>query len=212
MAKNVIISGGSGGLGKALSVRMYEMGCCISTFSRTMVDSQIEGHGKSFITTRADIRYENEILRVLERTKSIAGGADILILSAGVVARKQDILQSSVIAMRKVYETNVFANFNLMAEAIRYFGLKMVVFITSDVSFNNYPGWGIYGSSKAAMDYIIKQASIEARNPIFLSINPGDMDTEMHREADPESDASDLISADEGARKVISSIMKEMEI
>ncbi|WMT50812.1 MAG: SDR family NAD(P)-dependent oxidoreductase [Ferroplasma sp.] len=212
MGKNVIISGGSRGLGKALSGRIYEMGYGVSTFSRTMVDSQVEEDGKKYITTRADIRYENDIVRVLDRTKSIAGGADILILSAGVAARKQDILRSSVITMRKVYETNVFANFNLMSEAIRYFGLKMVVFITSDVSFNNYPGWGVYGSSKAALDYIIKQASMETVSPVFLSINPGDMDTEMHSEADPESDASDLISADEGARRVISAIMQEMEI
>ncbi len=212
MAKNVIISGGSRGLGKALSAIMYEMGYGVSTFSRTMVDSQIMEDGKNFITTRADIRYENDMLRVLERTKTIAGSADILILSAGVAATKEDILKSSVITLRKVYETNVFANFTLMAEAIRYFRLKMVVFITSDVSFNNYPGWGVYASSKAAMDYIIKQASMETVSPVFLSINPGDMDTEMHREADPESGTSDLISADEGARKVISVIMSEMKI
>jgi NAD(P)-dependent dehydrogenase (short-subunit alcohol dehydrogenase family) len=212
MTKNVIISGGSRGLGKALSEKMYGMGYGVSTFSRTMVDSSINNDGKNFITTMADIRYENDILRILERTGSIAGKAEILILSAGVVAGTHDILQSSAITLRRVFETNVFANFNFMVEAIKYFELKLLVFITSDVSFNNYPGWGIYGSSKAAMDYIIKQASLETGAPVFLSINPGDMDTEMHREADPESDVSQLISADEGADNVISAIMKEMKI
>ena len=212
MAKNVIISGGSRGLGKSLSEKMFEMGYGISTFSRTMVDSVSQGGEKNFITTGADIRYENDILRVLERTKSIAGDADILILSAGTVTRTEDILHGNVMAMRKIYETNVFANFNLMTAAMGYFRLKEIVFITSDVSTNNYPGWGIYGSSKAAMDYIIKQASMEEHDTQFLSINPGDMDTEMHREAEPGSHGSELISADEGADNVLSIIMKEMGI
>lgn len=212
MTKNVIVSGGSRGLGKALSGKMFEMGYCVSTFSRTMEDHVIQNNGRKFITTRADIRYENDIQRVLERTKTIGGGADMLIISAGTIAKTDNILRSTVITMRKVYETNVFANFNLITEAIEYFKLKTVVFITSDVSLAHYTGWGIYGSSKAAMDYIIKQASLEAPDIEFLSLNPGDMDTEMHRKADPESDRSKLISADKGADNILSIIIKEMKM
>ena len=54
-----------------------------------------------------------------------------------------------------------------------------------------YPGWGGYGSSKAALEQI--SAILAEENPAWRIywVDPGDMRTQMHQEAFPDEDISD---------------------
>jgi catechol 2,3-dioxygenase-like lactoylglutathione lyase family enzyme len=66
-----------------------------------------------------------------------------------------------------------------------------IVDITSDAGIEAYPGWGGYGSSKAALEQL--SAILAAENPSLRVywVDPGDMRTQMHQEAYPGEDISD---------------------
>ena len=57
--------------------------------------------------------------------------------------------------------------------------------------WGGYPGWGGYGSSKAALEHL--SAILAAENPAWRVywVDPGDMRTQMHQEAYPDEDISD---------------------
>ena len=66
-----------------------------------------------------------------------------------------------------------------------------IVNITSDASVEAYEGWGGYGATKAALDHIGRVLAVERPDLRVLSIDPGDMRTQMHQDAFPGEDISD---------------------
>jgi len=67
----------------------------------------------------------------------------------------------------------------------------VVINLSSDAGVEPYPGWGGYGSSKAALEQL--SAILAAENPQWRVywVDPGDMRTQMHQEAYPGEDISD---------------------
>ncbi|MGW9208001.1 SDR family NAD(P)-dependent oxidoreductase [Embleya sp. NPDC055664] len=94
----------------------------------------------------------------------------------------------------RVYEVNVFAPLALTRLALPFLldgDRGAVVNISSDAAVNAYPGWGGYGSAKAALDHI--GATLAAENPDLdvYAFDPGDMNTDLHQQAFPGEDVSD---------------------
>jgi NAD(P)-dependent dehydrogenase (short-subunit alcohol dehydrogenase family) len=54
-----------------------------------------------------------------------------------------------------------------------------------------YPRWGGYGSSKAALEHLSSILAAEHPSLRVYWVDPGDMQTQMHREAFPGEDISD---------------------
>lgn len=67
----------------------------------------------------------------------------------------------------------------------------IVVNVTSDAGVEAYPGWGGYGSSKAALDRLTAVLAAEHAGIGFYAFDPGDMRTAMHQDAYPGEDISD---------------------
>lgn len=57
-----------------------------------------------------------------------------------------------------------------------------IVFTSSGASVSAYKGWGLYGSSKAAMNHLALTLGAEEPEVTSLAIEPGIVDTEMQRE------------------------------
>jgi NAD(P)-dependent dehydrogenase (short-subunit alcohol dehydrogenase family) len=62
-----------------------------------------------------------------------------------------------------------------------------VLDISSDAAVEAYEGWGGYGASKAALDQLTAVLAVEHPGLRLYAVDPGDMDTEMHRAADPDA-------------------------
>jgi NAD(P)-dependent dehydrogenase (short-subunit alcohol dehydrogenase family) len=67
----------------------------------------------------------------------------------------------------------------------------VLVAISSDAAAEHYPGWGLYGATKAALDHVVLQYAAENTGLTAYAIDPGDMRTEMHQAAFPGEDISD---------------------
>jgi NAD(P)-dependent dehydrogenase (short-subunit alcohol dehydrogenase family) len=73
-------------------------------------------------------------------------------------------------------------------------GSGVIVNVTSDAAVNAYAGWGAYGTSKAALEHLsrILAAELDGSGITVLALDPGNMDTQMHRDAEPGEDLSGL--------------------
>ena len=66
-----------------------------------------------------------------------------------------------------------------------------VINVSSDAAVEPYPGWGGYGSAKAALDQLTAILAAEHPELAVYALDPGDMRTEMHQLAFPGEDISD---------------------
>jgi NAD(P)-dependent dehydrogenase (short-subunit alcohol dehydrogenase family) len=70
----------------------------------------------------------------------------------------------------------------------------LIINVTSDAAVQAYPTWGGYGASKAALEQLSRVLAEEVAGSgvrVYL-VDPGDMDTAMHRAAEPGADLSHL--------------------
>jgi len=86
----------------------------------------------------------------------------------------------------------------------------VVLNISSDAAVNAYPGWGAYGSSKAALHHLSRIWNEEhaGEGVRFLSLDPGDMDTPMHAAAIPDADPATLKRPEDAARELLPQIIR----
>ena len=95
---------------------------------------------------------------------------------------------------RTVYEVNVTAPLALIQEALPLLSQSPqggIVNVTSDAGVEGYEGWGGYGSSKAALEHLSKVLAVEHPELKVWIVDPGDMNTQMQKEAFPDEDISD---------------------
>lgn len=96
-------------------------------------------------------------------------------------------------ALRQVYKVNVLAPLALiqsLAARLTSAG-GVIVNISSDAAVEPYPGWGGYGSAKAALDQLTAVLGAEEPGLRCYAFDPGDMRTQMHQDACPGEDISD---------------------
>jgi NAD(P)-dependent dehydrogenase (short-subunit alcohol dehydrogenase family) len=82
----------------------------------------------------------------------------------------------------------------LVLPQMRERGAGVIVNVSSDAGIEAYPTWGGYGASKAALEHLsrVLAAELEGSGIRLYVVDPGDMNTEMHRDAEPGVDLSHL--------------------
>jgi NAD(P)-dependent dehydrogenase (short-subunit alcohol dehydrogenase family) len=97
-------------------------------------------------------------------------------------------------ALRRVYEVDVIAPLALTQvalPALQAAAAPIVVVLSSDAAVEAYPGWGGYGSAKAALDHLAAVLAMEHPELRVYAFDPGDMRTAMHQAAFLGEDISD---------------------
>ena len=87
----------------------------------------------------------------------------------------------------------------------------VIVNIISDAGISAYPGWGGYGASKAALEHASRTfaAELEGTGVRVFAVDPGDMNTEMHRLAIPDADVSQLARPEDVAPRIVAMLENE---
>jgi NAD(P)-dependent dehydrogenase (short-subunit alcohol dehydrogenase family) len=132
--------------------------------------------------------------RALAVAAQAVGGLDVVVNNAGVLGPSPQpaLLDYPLEALEQVYRANTLAPLGVI-QAVKHL-LKpgaRILNITSDAGVQAYPGWGGYGSSKAALEQL--SHVLAAENPALRIywVDPGDMRTQMHQDAFPGEDISD---------------------
>ena len=116
--------------------------------------------------------------------------------------------------LERVYRVNVLAPLHLtqlVLPGMKERGEGVIINVSSDAGVEAYPGWGGYGSSKAALEHISRTlaAELEDSGVRVYAVDPGDMNTEMHRSAEPGVDLSDLPDPSASAPAFVSLVEDE---
>lgn len=94
---------------------------------------------------------------------------------------------------------------------MRALGEGVIVNVTSDAAVQAYPTWGGYGANKAALEHLsrVLAAELEGTGVRVYTVDPGNMNTQMHREAGPGVDLSHLPGPEVSARALVRLIERE---
>jgi NAD(P)-dependent dehydrogenase (short-subunit alcohol dehydrogenase family) len=221
---SVLITGGSRGLGRALGAALSSRGARVVLVARNRADldqavADIRQRGGEAYGVVADIGKKQDIYPIAGQAAALIGPIDILIQNASTLGTVplRLLLDTDCEDLERTLETNLVGPFRLgivIAGSMALRGHGLVIHITSDAAVEAYPGWGAYGISKAALDHMTRIFSAELRDTgvQFLSIDPGEMDTEMHADAIPDADRSALARPDEVARRILEIIDRAVEI
>jgi NAD(P)-dependent dehydrogenase (short-subunit alcohol dehydrogenase family) len=146
-------------------------------------------------TVQADLGSMTDIERVAAITLEACGGRlDILVNNASTLGPvpMPYLLDYPVDDFQQVLNVNLVAPLlliqNLLAAMIDHGG--SIINVTSDAGRVGYPGWGAYGISKFGLEGLSQTWAAElAETPVRVNwVDPGNMNTAMHRDAEPDED------------------------
>jgi NAD(P)-dependent dehydrogenase (short-subunit alcohol dehydrogenase family) len=149
----------------------------------------------SVLAITADLTRPEDIERVVATTlNEFNGRLDVLINNASVIGPSPIpyLLDYPLEDFRSVLNTNLIAPFLLIKKVlpamIEHGG--SIINVTSDAGVVGYPGWGAYGISKFGIEGMSQTwaAELEGSGVRLNWVDPGDMNTEMHRAAEPDED------------------------
>jgi len=196
-----LITGASRGLGRVLAGFLATQGYGLIIAARGESElrsaaGELASAGVPVVSIPGDVR-EAGLRHQLREAADRWGRLDLLVNNASELGDSPlpHLVQASHETVRRVFEVNTLAPVALVQATlpllIRSRGL--VVNITSDAAVGGYPGWGVYGASKAALDLVSKTLAVELRDEgvAVVSVDPGDMRTTMHQDAYPGQDISD---------------------
>jgi short-subunit dehydrogenase len=211
--KTVWVTGASSGIGRALAVKLADLGCTVVISARRLdVLEEVAQHSPRYLLPLAvDISNANmrESIRkqLAERVESI----DIAIFSAGIV-EYEDNLDFIDDRYQRVFAANFFGLVNSVAIAMpllkksRY--KPYIVGLSSLSMVLGFPRAEAYGSSKAAADYFLKSLRADLSPDKFdiTIVRPGFVTTPMTSVND--FPMPFVISADEAADRILYGMKK----
>ena len=187
--KVVLVTGGTGGIGKAIVKAFLGEGSKVafSSTSQAKIDALIptldaaEGQVAGFV---ADMNKEEDIKNLVESAKNHFGTIDIVIPNAGYEGQAHPVQDMTLDLFEKTYMLNVFAPMLMMKYAAPILIEKQsgaVVVIASAAAFEPTAGNSAYVSSKYAVAGLTKCIAMEL-GPVGVHVNyicPGPVDTPM---------------------------------
>jgi NAD(P)-dependent dehydrogenase (short-subunit alcohol dehydrogenase family) len=192
-----IITGAARGFGQALTEALLDRGWIVVGDARRGGELQAVAqqlNSPQFIALTGDVTDASHRAALLAAAVG-AGALTLLVNNASRLGPSPQpaLADYPVAELRAVYDTNVFAPLALIQAALPALtaNVGVIVNLTSDAAVEPYPGWGGYGSSKAALDQLSAILAAEISGVPVYAFDPGDMRTEMHQAAFPGEDISD---------------------
>ena len=199
--KVALVTGGSRGLGLELSRFLGGQSYAVVIDGRdaTALDAaaaEISNTGATVTAIAGDVS-ETLHREALVKAATDLGGLDLLVNNASHLGPSPmpELVQYQPEDLARVFEVNVVAPLALVQEAWPLLQARagLIVNISSDAAIGGYEGWGGYGASKAALDLASLTLANEFRESgiSVVSVDPGDMRTQMHQDAFPGEDITD---------------------
>jgi len=222
--KSVLITGASRGLGRALLESFARAGARVVGVARDgqqmdALAAELRKQGFVAHGLAADLGDKQAIYPLAGAAAALVGAIDILVHNASTLGPVPLplLLDTPCEDLSQVLEVNLVGPFRLTKAVIGGMVLRgegLVLQITSDASISAYPRWGAYGVSKAGLDHLgrIWAAELEGTGVRLLTVDPGEMNTQMHRDALPESDPATLANPVDVAGRIHSIVRHSADI
>ena len=190
-SKNVIITGGTVGFGKALAEKFLNEGANISICSRNeqqLFDTQSELLSKFpnqiILVKKCDVSIEKDVKEFIAYSLDTFKTIHVLILNAGVYGPMGPIETVSLDEWRKSIDINLFGVLLPCRELIPHFKQNKygkIIVLSGGGATNPMPNLSSYATAKAAVVRLVETLSKEllSYNVDINAIAPGAMSTRM---------------------------------
>jgi NAD(P)-dependent dehydrogenase (short-subunit alcohol dehydrogenase family) len=222
--KAVLVTGGSQGLGAALARQAALRGARVVIAARHesalhAVVADIRSRGGDAHAVVADVGDKNGVYPLAGTAAALVGPIDVLVHNASTLGPTplRLLLDTECEDLERVLAVNLVGPFRLSKVVAGSMALRntgVIVHASSDASVNAYPTWGAYSVSKAALDHLARvfAAELGELGVRSFSVDPGEMDTEMHRAALPDANPAELARPSEVAERIVRMIERANEI
>jgi glucose 1-dehydrogenase len=197
--KNVLVTGGSSGIGQAIAVRFAEYGANVAINYLRQPDearetedqvhaciAKVQREGVQDVLVRGDVSQEDDVVRMVGETIEGLGGLDILVNNAGIqISRPSEELDSA--AFDKVIAVNLRGSFLCAREAIKHFLAAdkpgVIINISSVHQLIPKPNYLGYSTSKGGMQNLTRTLALEyaAKGIRVNGVGPGATVTPINR-------------------------------
>lgn len=175
--KKALVTGGSRGIGRAISLLVASRGadvainCVKDTESAERTAAEIAALGGRCAVIRADVSEPKEIKALFDRVKEEFGSLDFLVSNAvsGVLGPAERIGR---FGWDRTINTNTRSFMLLAQQAVKLFpeGGGKIVAISSIGSRTCLPGYAAVGASKAALEALVRYFALELA-PRGINVN-----------------------------------------
>jgi glucose 1-dehydrogenase len=197
--KNVLVTGGSSGIGQAIAVRFAEYGANVAINylrrpeeaeeTETQVHAcvaQVQQEGVQDVLVQGDVSKEDDVVEMVGAAIDGLGGLDVVVNNAGIqISRPSDELSSE--DFDKVLAVNLRGSFLCAREAIRHFLAEekpgSIINVSSVHQIIPKPDYLGYSTSKGGMQNLTRTLALEfaGRGIRVNGIGPGATVTPINR-------------------------------
>ena len=221
--KVVVITGGSDGIGKALTEAMLSKGAKVATCGRNQLKLDnlvIENIGTALFTMIADVSKEDDCKNFINSAIEKFGGIDILINNAGISMRAL-FKDTDLATLKNVMDINFWGTVYCTKFALNSVTERKgtIVGVSSIAGYRGLPGRSGYSASKYAVNGWLEALRTELLEtgvnvmwvcPGFTTSNI--RNAALNKDAKPQGespmDEEKMMSAEECARHVLHAIEK----
>jgi NAD(P)-dependent dehydrogenase (short-subunit alcohol dehydrogenase family) len=166
----VLITGALTGIGRATAISFARSGNRVIVSGRRKdagqaFESELRSLGAEAEFVQADVRHEEDIRRLLDRTVARFGRLDVAVNNAGTEGKPGPVTEQTVEDYTAAFETNVLGTLLAMKYELRVMqaqGSGSIVNISSTMGERGAANMSLYAGSKHAVEGITKSAALEA--------------------------------------------------
>ena len=186
-----IITGGSRGIGRAISLALARVGVKIVVSSRQVEACQsivkhIEEHDGVAFALKCDIGRPEDIEKLVNKTAEEYGSVDFLICNAAINPVYCPTKNLDDNTFNKIIQSNLRSSMWLVNSAMQYLeesDLASIIFISSIAALKAMPNIGCYSMSKAALESYARSLATELgpKNICVNTVAPGLIKTDFSK-------------------------------
>lgn len=213
MAQVALIAGGTGGLGKAVSLAFLRRGATVwVTYRKKAEFDDLRNEAGDAVSRldgqSIDLMHEGETQALVERIEKISGRLDVLVNCVGGYAAGAKLWEFDLRAFEQMLAVNLSAGFLLCRAAVPAMlrqNRGAIVNIASKAAIEHSGGAAAYAASKAAAVAMIDSlaADLKGTGVRANSVLPAIIDTKANREAMPKADFSKWPKPEEIAKVIL---------
>jgi len=211
--KVALVAGGTGGLGRAVSLAFLEAGASVAATYRNPEEfealQRVDASGGARLSGHAvDVTDEAAVRRLLDEIVSRHGRLDALVNAVGGYAGGRKLWETEPKVLDQMLLLNLRAGLALCRAAVPVMLMKgygAIVNVASRSAIAHGPGEAAYAASKAAAVAMIGSlaADLKGTSVRANSVLPSIIDTEANRKAMPKADFSKWPKAEDIARVIL---------
>jgi enoyl-[acyl-carrier protein] reductase III len=187
-----LVTGGSRGVGRSCALRLAEAGADLvvnyvtSQAAAEQVAEEIQALGRRVAVVRADVSWQDDIAAMMEFVGEQFGGLDILVSNAASGGFRP-LAGTTALNFEAAMNTNVRGLLFLVQSALPLMAGRArrakVIALSSHGSYLALPMYGMIGSTKAAMEAMVRHFALElgGRGINFNALLAGLLDTDSSR-------------------------------